>query len=132
MGLRREHGFTVSSTAWAGRDVVRVVAEEVFDLPAHQVIGSAQALEYVGDALRHRNRLSAPLDDGSWKVVHIYERTGHLPAFAAGNSDGDVEMLQAARFGLLLHHDDAEREYAYHTYAEKARAFAGECDWLEV
>jgi phosphoserine phosphatase len=132
MDLLRDNGFTVFIVASAGRDLVRVVAEEVFDLPAHHVIGSAQALEYVGDSLRHRSSPNQPLDDGSWKVVHIYERTGYLPAFAAGNADGDVEMLQAARFAVLLRHDDQQREYAYHTYAGKARIFASEEGWLEV
>lgn len=132
MNLLRDNGFSVFILACAGRDVVRVVAEEVFDLPAHHVIGSAQALEYVGDTLRHRNRLSHPLDDGSGKVVHIFERTGHLPAFAAGNADGDAEMLQAAGFALLLRHDDPEREYAYDTGTERAVAFAREAGWLEV
>jgi phosphoserine phosphatase len=132
MDLLRDNGFTVFVTAPVGRDLVRVVAAEVFDLPAHQVIGSALALEYVDDALRHRNRLNQPLAEGAWKVVHIYERTGHLPAFAAGNADGDVEMLQAASFALLLHHDDGQREYAYHTNAELARAIAPESGWLEA
>ncbi len=132
IGLLRDHGFTVFITASAGRDLVRVVADEVFDLPAHQVIGAAQELEYVGDTLRHRNNLSQPLDDGSRKVVDIYERTGYLPAFAAGNSDGDVEMLEAAAFALLLRHDDAQREYAYGAYGEQAGVIAQEQGWLEV
>jgi hypothetical protein len=132
MDLLRDNGFTLFVSAPVGRDLVRVVADEVFDVPAHQVIGSAPALEYVDDTLRHRNRLSLPLDDGAWKVVHIYERTGHLPAFAAGNSDGDVEMLRAARFALLLEHDDPEREYAYQTDTEVARAYAHDEGWLRV
>ena len=47
------------------------------------------------------------------KVVHIWDRTGRLPLLAAGNAAGDIEMLTAARFALLVHHDDPEREYAY-------------------
>jgi hypothetical protein len=132
MNLLRDNGFTPFITAPVGRDLIRVVADEVFDLPAHHVLGAAQALEYVGDTVRHRSSPSQPLDDGSWKVVHIYERTGYLPAFAAGNADGDVEMLQAARFGLLLHHDDPQREYAYRTNAERAQALAAGSGWVEV
>ncbi|HKS98178.1 MAG TPA: haloacid dehalogenase-like hydrolase [Rugosimonospora sp.] len=132
MDLLRDNGFAVFITASVGRDLARAVVEEAFELPAHQVIGSAAALEYVGQTLRHRNRPSQTLDERSSRVVHIYERTGHLPAFAAGNADGDVEMLQAAQFGLLLHHDDDQREYAYHAGAEQARAVAAEAGWLEV
>jgi phosphoserine phosphatase len=130
--LLQDNGFTVFIVAGVGRDVVRVVAEEIHGVPAHQVLGAAPALEYVADTLRHRGRPSHPTDEGSSTVVQIYERTGHLPAFAAGNSDTDAEMLQAARFALLLHHDDAEREYAYHTDTEKAHAFAAEQGWLDV
>jgi hypothetical protein len=61
--------------------------------------------------------------------VHIWARTGRMPLFAAGNSDGDIEMLESARFGLLVHHDDGEREFAYDTGAEKALARAKERDW---
>ncbi len=132
MNLLRDNGFSVFIVAPAGRELVRVVAEKIFELPPHQVIGSAQPLEYVDDTLRHRRGLGQPPADGARKVVHIYERTGFLPAFAAGNSDGDLEMLQAARFGLLLRHDDAEREYAYQTGAERVEAVAPEAGWLEV
>jgi hypothetical protein len=132
MDLLRGYGFTVFITAPVERDLIRVMADETFDVPAHQVIGSAATLEYVDDRLRHRNRVNHPLAEGPGKVVHIYERTGFPPAFAAGNADGDVEMLQAASLALLLRHDDAEREYAYHTNAEIAHAAAIEAGWLEV
>jgi phosphoserine phosphatase len=132
MHLLRDNGFTVFITAGVGRDVVRVVSEEIYGVPAHHVLGAAPALEYVGDTLRHRGAPSHPADEGSGKVVQIYERTGHLPAFAAGNADSDVEMLEAAQFALLLRHDDAEREYAYSTGTEKASAFAADQGWLDV
>ena len=60
------------------------------------------------------------IDDKAGKPVGIYKHIGRRPILAFGNSDGDFEMLQfttqgsgGARLGLLLHHDDAEREYAY-------------------
>jgi hypothetical protein len=59
------------------------------------------------------------VDDGPGKPVGIYRNIGRRPIAAFGNSDGDLEMLQATaagpgrRLALLIHHDDAEREYAY-------------------
>ena len=60
------------------------------------------------------------IDDKAGKPVGINEHIGRRPIAAFGNSDGDLEMLQwttlgagGARFGLIVHHTDAEREYAY-------------------
>ncbi|MGZ7135870.1 MAG: HAD family hydrolase, partial [Methanobacterium sp.] len=78
---------------------------------------------------------------GPGKVEHIFAQTGRLPVFAAGNSDGDIEMLNCARFKLLLNHDDAEREYFYDEGAEKALGIAKDegykvvsikNDWKEI
>ena len=59
------------------------------------------------------------IDDKAGKPVGIHKFIGRVPLFASGNSDGDLQMLQwttageGARFGLLLHHTDGEREWAY-------------------
>ena len=59
------------------------------------------------------------IDDKAGKPVGINQHIGKRPIFASGNSDGDFEMLEwttsgpGARFGLLVHHDDADREWAY-------------------
>ena len=60
------------------------------------------------------------VDDKAGKPVGINEHIGRRPIAAFGNSDGDLEMLQwttlagdRRRFGLIVHHTDAEREYAY-------------------
>ena len=59
------------------------------------------------------------IDDGPGKPVGINLFIGRRPIAAFGNSDGDFEMLEwttsgdGARFGLIVHHDDAEREFAY-------------------
>ena len=53
-------------------------------------------------------------------------QTGRIPAFAGGNADVDIEMLESARFALLVNHDDPEREYAYTTAAEKSLASGSE------
>jgi phosphoserine phosphatase len=59
-------------------------------------------------------------------------RTGRKPLLAAGNADGDVPMLETARFPILIHHNDADREFAYDTGSEKALAEAKERGWTVV
>jgi len=59
-------------------------------------------------------------------------RTGHKPLLAGGNADGDVPMLTTARFSILIHHDDASREFSYDTGAEKALTSAREYGWTVV
>ncbi len=69
------------------------------------------------------------------KPVRIWERVGRRPILVAGNSNGDIEMLDYACAGdrpalaLLVHHDDAEREFAYTAGAEKALERAGRQRW---
>jgi hypothetical protein len=78
------------------------------------------------------------LDDGPMKPIRLWSRIGRRPIFAAGNSNGDIEMLQftAASSGpslqLLVLHDDADREFDYVTGAEKALEHARTDDWTVV
>jgi len=69
---------------------------------------------------------------GPGKPEHIFARTGRLPAFAAGNADVDIEMLETARFAILVNHDDDAREFAYTKAADKALARAKELGWTVV
>ena len=64
--------------------------------------------------------------------MYIWTRTGSMPLLAGGNADGDAAMLETARFGLLIRHDDADREFAYDAGAEKALAEAKERGWTVV
>ena len=70
------------------------------------------------------------LDDGPEKPVHIWTRTGRRPVLAAGNSNGDIEMLEFSQrpgqpsLRLLVLHDDAEREFDYVSGSERALARA--------
>ncbi|MBB5871844.1 phosphoserine phosphatase [Allocatelliglobosispora scoriae] len=121
--------FAVFIVTGGGRDFVRVVAEEIYGLPRHHVIGSSAVLEWTDGELRRRAELSQPFDDGPGKPVHIFDRIGRPPALAVGNSDGDIEMLTMARSAVLLHHDDADREYAYDTGAVRALALAADQGW---
>ncbi len=131
LGLLRESGFKVFITTGGGRDFVRVVAEEIYGVPRDCVIGSSPVIEYRDGALVRGSGLVGVIDDGPGKPVHIFERTGFAhPAIAVGNADGDIEMLRSARFGLLLRHDDEDREYAYDAGAENALGLAGHEDWL--
>jgi len=65
-------------------------------------------------------------------VEQIFARTGRIPIFAAGNDDVDIEMLDSAKFKLLIKHDDEEREYAYKEKAEKVLADAKDKNYTIV
>ena len=130
--LLRDRGFKVFITTGGGRDFVRVVSEEIYDLPRDAIIGTSVALEYTDGKLIRRATLDSVIDDGPGKPVHIFARTGFAPAFAGGNADGDIQMLESAQFALLLHHDDDQREYAYDAGSENALALAEQKDWLVV
>lgn len=127
--LLSEHGFTVYICSAGGRDFVRVISQEMYGIPRERVIGSGTTLEYRdGEVVRTRG-VEQPIDDGPGKPVHIWTRTGRTPLFAGGNADGDAHMLGTARFALLVHHDDAEREFAYDAGAEQALAAARAQGW---
>ena len=124
--------FQVYLCSGGGRDFVRTISEQVYGLPRDRVIGSATTLEYRDGDLYRTAGVEQPIDDGPGKPVHIWTRTGRKPLLAGGNADGDVAMLETARFALLVHHDDAEREFAYDEGAEKALAAAKAQGWTVV
>jgi phosphoglycolate phosphatase-like HAD superfamily hydrolase len=121
--------FKVFICTGGGRDFVRVVGEEMYGIPRERVIGSGPTTEYRDGAIHRLTSVEQPIDDGAGKPVHIWNRTGRLPLLAGGNSDGDYEMLASARFGLLVHHDDAAREFAYDAGSERALADAPGHGW---
>ncbi|MET4038160.1 hypothetical protein ABIB94_009296 [Bradyrhizobium sp. JR7.2] len=92
-------------------------------MPPQQVVGSSIKTRFeMKDGVPTLFRLSEVnfIDDKSGKPIGINEHIGRRPIAAFGNSDGDLEMLQwatlgasGARLGLIVHHTDAEREYAY-------------------
>ena len=73
---------------------------------------------------------------GGFKVVNIHARTGRRPVFAAGNSDGDLAMLEYVEPGrglsLLLLHDDSEREFEQLSGLSKAEQAADSMNWMRV
>ncbi len=130
--LLEANDFRVYICSGGGRDFVRVISEAVYGLPRDRVIGSAPILEYRDGDLYRTAGIEQPIDDGPGKPVHIWARTGCKPLLAGGNADGDVPMLETARFGLLVRHDDADREFAYDEGAEKALAAAATNGWTVV
>lgn len=124
--------FEVYVCSAGGRDFVRVVSEQMYGIPRQRVIGSGATLEYRHGEVYRARGVEQPVDDGPGKPVHIWTRTGRKPLLAVGNADGDAAMLRMARFGLLIRHDDAGREFAYDAGAEKALVKAKERGWTVV
>ena len=118
----RAHDFQTFIVTGGGIDFVRVFAEDVYGVPPEQVVGSSIKVTYEvrddGPAIVKLPELDF-IDDKAGKPVAIHKFIGRQPILAFGNSDGDFEMLEwtttgeGPRLGLILHHDDAEREYAY-------------------
>ena len=125
----RANGFANYIASGGGRDFMRPISDELYGIPRERVIGSAVALTYTPDengGAITRQAAADYLDDGPEKPVHIWTRTGRRPVLAAGNSNGDIEMLDFTQqadkpsLRLLVLHDDAEREFDYVTGAEQA------------
>jgi phosphoglycolate phosphatase-like HAD superfamily hydrolase len=118
----RASGFKTFIVSGGGIDFLRVFAEEVYGIPPEQVVGSSVASEYRvvdGSPVIVKTPGLLFVDDHAGKPVGIDRHIGRRPIFAAGNSDGDFEMLEytsageGPRLALLVHHTDAEREWAY-------------------
>ena len=118
----RQNGFTTYIVSGGGIEFVRNFSEPVYGIPPAQVVGSSIKTKYeVVDGKPTLIRLPEMnfIDDKDGKPVGINQHIGQRPIAAFGNSDGDYQMLdwttagEGPRFGLILHHTDAEREYAY-------------------
>jgi phosphoglycolate phosphatase-like HAD superfamily hydrolase len=117
------NGFSTFIVSAGTVEFLRTFAEPTYGIPPERVIGSSITTRYEVQGGKP-SLLRLPeidfVDDRSGKPVSIHKHIGRKPILAFGNSDGDFEMLEfttmgsgGARLGLLLHHDDAEREYAY-------------------
>jgi phosphoglycolate phosphatase-like HAD superfamily hydrolase len=134
----RANGFTTYIVSGGGIDFLRVWAEAVYGIPPSQVIGSSMKVTYEVKAGRTQINKLAELnfiDDGPGKPVGIYQHIGKRPVFAAGNSDGDYEMLQYTStnpqytsLSVLVHHTDVEREYQYDSLSSIGRLKRGLTD----
>jgi phosphoglycolate phosphatase-like HAD superfamily hydrolase len=122
MAYLRANGFKTYIVSGGGVETIRPFSQKVYGVPPEQVIGSSIETKYeVRDGKPELFRLPDLdfLDDKAGKPVGINRFIGRLPLMAFGNSDGDFEMLEwttaasGPRFGLIVHHTDSDREYAY-------------------
>lgn len=118
----RANGFKTFIVSGGGIEFMRVFTEKVYDIPPEQVVGSSGKLKFElrsGQPVLMKLAEVDFVDDGPGKPVGISKFIGRRPILAFGNSDGDLQMLQytaggnGPRLMLILHHDDAVREYAY-------------------
>ena len=118
----RANGFKTFIVSGGGIEFMRPWTEKVYGIPPEQVVGSSIKTRFEmrdGRPLLFRLPEINFIDDKTGKPIGINEHIGRRPIAAFGNSDGDLEMLQwttlggGVRFGLIVHHTDAEREYAY-------------------
>jgi phosphoglycolate phosphatase-like HAD superfamily hydrolase len=128
----RAHQFRVFVVSGGGRDFMRVFAEQAWGIFKENVIGTAAEYSYAdGKIVRGEHPLGG-LNVRAGKPEHIFAATGRLPLVAGGNADVDIEMLEAARFAVLVVHDDPEREFSYTSGTEASVAKAKELGWTVV
>ncbi|MEZ6148082.1 MAG: HAD family hydrolase [Planctomycetaceae bacterium] len=118
----RANDFKTFIVSGGGIEFMRPWVEQTYGIPPEQVVGSSLKMKYeVRDGTPVLVKLAEVdlIDDKEGKPVGIQSHIGRRPIFAAGNSDGDFQMLEwttsgdGPRFGLIIHHTDAEREWAY-------------------
>lgn len=118
----RANGFKTYIVSGGTIEFMRPWVEQAYGIPPEQVVGSSQAVRYGtlnGKPALVRDPKLEFINDGPGKPVGIYRHIGRRPILAVGNSDGDFQMLEyttagnGPRLAVLVHHDDAEREFAY-------------------
>jgi hypothetical protein len=142
----RANGFKTFIVSGGGIEFMRPWSEQIYGVPPEQVVGSSIKTRFqMRQGIPELFRLPEVnfVDDGVGKPVGINEHIGRRPIAAFGNSDGDLQMLQwttktgGRRFGLIVHHTDGEREYAYDReshvgHLDKALDAAALNDWTVV
>ena len=123
----RAHGFATFIVSGGGTEFVRAVSQQLYGIPPEGVVGTLIEYEYLtvdgAPALRRTGNVSGDANEGPAKVLNIQQHLGRRPVLAAGNSAGDREMIEWAvaapgpSLGLLIDHDDAEREFEYESVA---------------
>jgi phosphoglycolate phosphatase-like HAD superfamily hydrolase len=148
MQYLRANSYKTFFVTGGGQDFVRTYAERIYGIPPEQVVGSTGATSFGydkdGKAILTKEPTDARVDDGPGKPVGIHLMIGRRPAAAFGNSDGDRQMLEytqagdGARLMMLVHHDDATREYAYGpeskigTFSDALLAEAKQKGWVVI
>lgn len=120
---------------------VRAISEEIYNIPKENVVGSSVLLEYIsvdtGTYLVRTDKINSN-NDKAVKPTNIELHIGRKPIFAAGNSDGDYQMMEFTlsndkpSMAILVHHDDETREYSYMHGTENAVQDASEKGWYVV
>ena len=118
----RTHGFKNFIVSGGGVDFIRAFSQDAYGIPPEQVIGSSLKGKWTikdGKPAVIKLHKINNIDDKEGKPINIELHIGRRPIIAGGNSDGDLAMLQwtaagtGPRFLMLVHHDDAQREFAY-------------------
>ncbi|RLA20578.1 MAG: haloacid dehalogenase-like hydrolase [Gammaproteobacteria bacterium] len=142
----RHNGFKTFIVSGGGIEFMRPFTEKAYGIPPEQVIGSSIKTKFElrnGEPVLVRLPEIFFIDDKAGKPVGIQKFIGRRPIAAFGNSDGDLQMLQwttsgkGKRFGLIVHHTDAEREWAYDRHShvgrlDKALIEAKEKGWTVI
>jgi phosphoglycolate phosphatase-like HAD superfamily hydrolase len=144
----RANGYKTYIVTGGGQDFVRVYSNRVYGVPPEQVVGTAGGTKYGYDAAGKPILTKEPRlllnDDKAGKPEGIHLMIGRRPVAAFGNSDGDRQMLEytgagaGPRLMMLVHHDDAAREYAYGptskvgTFSEALMAEAKKNGWTVI
>ncbi|MCX5810359.1 MAG: HAD family hydrolase [Proteobacteria bacterium] len=142
----RANGFKTFIVSGGGIDFMRPWTERVYGIPPEQVVGSSIKTKYeIRDGKSALVRLPELnfIDDKTGKPIGINSHIGRRPIAAFGNSDGDQQMLEwtqgsGARLMMLVHHDDAVREWAYGaeskigTFSDALMAEAKKSGWVVI
>jgi phosphoglycolate phosphatase-like HAD superfamily hydrolase len=143
----RSNGFKTFIVSGGGIEFMRPWTERVYGIPPEQVVGSSIKTKYEmrnGKPVLIRLPAINFVDDKSGKPVGINSHIGRRPVAAFGNSDGDRQMLEwtqaggGARLMMLVHHDDAKREWAYGpkskigTFSDALMAEAKKNGWIVI
>ena len=126
----RANGFKTFIVSGGGVDFMRVFSERVYGIPPEQVIGSHGQVKFElrdGQPVLVKTLDTLFVDDKEGKPVGIHQFIGRRPIAAFGNSDGDKAMLEYTTignprpsFGLIVHHTDSDREYAYDAHPKSS------------
>lgn len=143
----RANGFKTFIVSGGGIEFMRPWTEKVYGIPPEQVVGSSIKTKYEmrdGKPVLARLPEINFIDDKTGKPVGINSHIGRRPIAAFGNSDGDRQMLEytqggsGARLMMLVHHDDAKREYEYGakshigTFSDSLMAEANKSGWTVI
>lgn len=144
----RASGYRTYIVTGGGQDFVRAYADPVYGVPPEQIVGTAGDTKFgydpSGKAILTKEAKVLLIDDKAGKPVGIHLMIGRRPQVAFGNSTGDQQMLEYTQAGdgdrlmLLVHHDDAVREYAYGadskigTFSDALMAEAKARGWIVI